>query len=404
MRDALLAHFERHARELPWRRPPAGGAGPGARRDPYAVLVAEIMLQQTRVDTVIPYFARWMRRFPDLAALAAASEGEVLRVWEGLGYYRRAGRLRRAAEVCVLEHGGRVPGGVAQLRRLPGVGAYTAAAVAAFAFDMPELPVDGNVRRVAARLRGDRGSPSDRDAAEALGPLLAGGRAGDAAEALMELGALVCTPRAPACPSCPLRSGCAAAAAGTPESFGAPVARRAPPKRRRWACVATDGGRVWLERRPERALLGGLWGFPQLDAEPDGARLLPPVRHAYSHFRLELVPAVVPLGPYAAGPDDRPRADPQHDDAQHADREHDEAQQGDRQDADPQQGDPQHADGARERERRASARTAAAGAFAVEALARLPLSVVDRRVLRALVDAGLLPAVAAAGPETASAG
>ena len=116
------------------------------------------------------------------------------------------------------------------------------------------------------------------------------------------------------------------------------------------------------------------------------------------------MPAVVPLGPYAAGPDDRPRADPQHDDAQHADREHDEAQQGDRQDADPQQGDPQHADGARERERRASARTAAAGAFAVEALARLPLSVVDRRVLRALVDAGLLPAVAAAGPETASAG
>jgi A/G-specific adenine glycosylase len=266
------------------------------------VLVSEVMLQQTRVEAVVPYFERWMRRFPDVRSLAAADVDEVLKLWQGLGYYRRALRLHDAARWLVAERDGVFPASRDGLRSLPGVGPYTSAAVAALAFGEDQLAVDGNVRRVAARLLGRAGLPADREVERVLAALLGGGNGREqgrnvprppVAEALIELGALVCTPRAPSCDACPLRSGCYAAAQGTPEAFPAPRARRKAPRRRRYALVALDGDRVWLRRRGEDEMLGGLWGFPQTADPPPGAHCLAGVRHSYSHFHLELVPALV---------------------------------------------------------------------------------------------------------------
>lgn len=291
----LLAWFDGNRRPLPWRRP-------ADRADPYRVLVAEVMLQQTRVESVVPYYLRWTDGFPDFRALAAAPESEVLRMWEGLGYYRRARNLKRTAELVVAQHGGRLPSDPGALAALPGIGSYTAAAVRALAFGEAVIAADGNVRRVAARLAAATQRPSPVEAAMSLAALACGPRANEVTEALIELGALVCTPTRPDCQRCPLRTVCAAAASTAPERYPQPVPRAAVPLRERDALVAivtTPRPALWLVQRPSGGLLGGLWGFPQVergawDAHGTVLAEVGPLRHAYSHFRLELRPLRVP--------------------------------------------------------------------------------------------------------------
>lgn len=291
---SLLAHFDAHGRELPWREPAAT-----SRRDPYAVLVSEAMLQQTRVPTATRYFERWMARFPDVAALAAASRDDVLRAWEGLGYYRRAHALHQAARVLVDRHDGRVPHDPEALRELPGIGPYSAAAIAAFAYDRPVVAIDANVRRVGCRLAGHLFAPKDAVLAAELAARAPARRHGDYAEALVELGATVCTARAPACAACPVTAWCEAKDRD-PDRFPTTAAKAPPPTRRRYAWVVQQDGSVLLERRA-RGMLAGLWGFPQRDAPPTDAAMaaathgvhpVPEVRHAYSHYRLALTPCI----------------------------------------------------------------------------------------------------------------
>ena len=282
-RDALLAWFDERARDLPWRRD----------RSPYRVWISEAMLQQTRAATVAPYFERWMERFPDVASLASAEIDEVLRMWEGLGYYRRAHALHAAARTVVHERDGRWPDDEADWRSLPGIGPYTAAAITALAQGRPTVAVDANVRRVGARLHAEA-SPDDRRLRTSLAVLLPDDRPGRATEALIELGATVCTPRTPACDGCPLEPACAGRKAGAPERFPAARERRRAPLRRRWAVVRIENGRVRLERRAP-GLLGGLWGFPQRDTAPDG-RALDALTQTYSHFELQLTPVLVRPG------------------------------------------------------------------------------------------------------------
>lgn len=284
--ERLLAWFARHERDLPWR----------SDRTPYRVWVSEVMLQQTRADTVVPYFQRFMSRFPDVETLAAAHRDDVLKAWEGLGYYRRARSLHQAAGQVVNRFDGQLPGTVAELQELPGFGPYTAAAVAALAFGRPAIAVDANVRRVGARYLG-QSVADDVAIVRGLEPWLAGIEAPErVTEALIELGALVCSPRRPACGKCPLRRECRAAATGAPEMYPQPVARRTIPTRRRYAQVCTDPAGAWLEQRPMDGLLGGLWGFPQHETRLTGSEL-GTIHHAYTHFRLELVLMAVTADP-----------------------------------------------------------------------------------------------------------
>ncbi|HSM59782.1 MAG TPA: A/G-specific adenine glycosylase, partial [Longimicrobiales bacterium] len=218
LRGALLDHYDRTRRRLPWR----------GQTDPYRIWVSEVMLQQTRVDTVIPYYRRWMARFPDVDSLATASEDEVLLAWEGLGYYRRARHLHAGAAWVRDRHDGRVPDSVEELRRIPGVGEYTAGAVASIAFGEPAPAVDGNVRRVLARLF-DEPAPTRAWLRDRAGHLVDPGRPGDWNQALMDLGAAVCTPRSPSCGACPVARWCAARAAGTQAERPAPAVRRPVP-------------------------------------------------------------------------------------------------------------------------------------------------------------------------------
>jgi A/G-specific adenine glycosylase len=287
LRRALAAWYRRHARDLPWRRDPS----------PYAVLVSEFMLQQTQVATVVPYFARWLARFPDFATLAAAEERDVLALWQGLGYYARARQLHRTAREIVARFGGTCPRTVAELATLPGLGRYAAAAVAAFAFDACVPVVEANIARVLARLLELR-TPIDTAAgqralwaaATALLPAR-GGRTHTAA--LMELGALVCTPRAPRCAACPIRAHCAARAPAT-----LPVKKPRPPSR------PLEEPCAWIVRRG-RCLLEyqagprwhGLWKLP-----PHPAPAGPPLYTATYPFtryrvRLRVFPAPAPARP-----------------------------------------------------------------------------------------------------------
>jgi len=260
-RGRLLAWYDRRRRDLPWRR----------RRDPWAIWVSEVMLQQTRVETVIRYYERFLARFPTPAALAGAPESEALALWSGLGYYRRARRLREGA-AAVAASGGELPRTAEQLAALPGIGPYTAAAIASIAFGEAEPVLDGNVARVLSRrlaLADDPGSAAGRRALlAAAGELLDGRRPGDSNQALMELGATVCTPRAPACGDCPLAGGCRAAAAGEAERY--PRSRRAAaPRRERWtaALAADERGRILLARRgDDERQLAGLWELPSVAA------------------------------------------------------------------------------------------------------------------------------------------
>ena len=256
------------------------------------------MLQQTRAATVIPYYRRWMRRFPSLRALASARRTDVLAAWEGLGYYRRAHHLHRAARMIVDERGGRMPRAVEELRALPGVGRYTAAAIASIAFGADVIALDGNLRRVLGRffdLRGsNRRARIDAALLQQAQKFLPHGRGGDFNQALMDVGSGICTPRNPDCVACPISTSCLAFRRGTQERKRFPASRRALPRRLRVAVVVCRAGRVLLLRRPERGLLGGLWEFPSARGRPrsgtDGAisvrigRRLGAYRQTYSHF------------------------------------------------------------------------------------------------------------------------
>ncbi len=273
-RRALRDWYVREHRPLAWR--PA----PGQRGEPYAVLVSEAMLQQTQVATVEPYFDRFMKRFATVESLAAADEADVLHVWQGLGYYRRARHLHRAAKMIVDEHGGRMPSTADALIHLPGVGRYTAGAIASIAFGERTPILDGNVARVLARLFGIDASidePATKAALWSLAERVVAGRlaAGDLNQAMMELGARRCTPRGPKCPRCPVRGFCAAAQAGRAEQLPVRSGRRAP-KAVTHRVIAVQRGRRWLfERRGDVGLWAGMWQMPTFEGgaqEPGAGR------------------------------------------------------------------------------------------------------------------------------------
>jgi A/G-specific adenine glycosylase len=271
IRRRLLAWWDAGHRSLPWRFPQRAA-------DPYRVWLAEVMLQQTRVQAAIPYYERFLRRFPSLEALAAAREDDVLALWSGLGYYARARNLHRAAQVALARHGG-LPEDPAALRALPGFGPYTAGAVASIAFAVPAPAVDGNVARVLSRLFLVEGDPASPDvvrrlqalAREMVGSGAGASRPGDLNQALMDLGATACARPVPACARCPLETLCAARRAGRERDV--PRARRRPPRRilRLGCALVLDRGRVLLARSPPGALFGGLWGLPSTPLD-GGAR------------------------------------------------------------------------------------------------------------------------------------
>jgi A/G-specific adenine glycosylase len=294
----LLAWYERSARTLPWRLPP----GSGARPDPYRVWLSEVMLQQTTVAAVGDRFAAFLAHWPTVEALAAAADADVMAAWAGLGYYARARNLLACARVVAFELGGRFPDTEAGLRALPGVGGYTAAAVAAIAFGRRAVVVDGNVERVMARLFAvetplPAAKPQLLELAAALTPAE---RAGDHAQALMDLGATVCTVRRPACGICPLVADCASRRAGIAAELPRRAGKPAKPVRSGIAYLAVRGdGAVLVETRPAAGLLGGMLGLPGsdwTDGEPaarpplagDWRDLQAEVRHTFTHFHLRL--------------------------------------------------------------------------------------------------------------------
>ena len=298
--EAVLRWYDRHARALPWRLPP----GSDARPDPYAVWLCEIMAQQTTVAAVERYWRRFLTLWPSVEALAAADDADVMREWAGLGYYARARNLLAAAR-AVAALGG-FPDNEAGLRALPGVGAYTAAAIAAIAFGERATVVDSNVERVVARIFAiGTPLPAGRAAiAEALAPHVPADRPGDFAQTLMDLGATVCTPRAPRCLLCPAERFCAASAAGEAERYPVKPAKKARPVKRGLAWWIEHGNDVALVRRPPRGLLGGMLALPGTEwREGDVGhypfearwRLFPePVRHVFTHFELSLSLASAP--------------------------------------------------------------------------------------------------------------
>jgi A/G-specific adenine glycosylase len=299
----LLAWYDRHARVLPWR------ARRGVRAEPYHVWLSEIMLQQTTVKAVAPYYARFLSRWPTVEALAAASLDDVLRAWAGLGYYARARHLHACARAIVEKHGGQFPKDLSALRALPGIGDYTAAAVSAIAFDLPAVPVDGNVERVVSRLFAvEQQLPAAKPAIRQLAAsLLPPRRTGDFAQALMDLGATICSPRRPACALCPWNDSCLASERGDQETFPRKAPRREGQLRRGAAFVVLRAdGRVLLRRRPDKGLLasmmevpGSAWEHdfdesiarrvaPRFAAKVQWHRLHGVVRHVFTHFPLEL--------------------------------------------------------------------------------------------------------------------
>jgi A/G-specific adenine glycosylase len=300
--DQLLSWYEKNARDLPWRRT----------RDPYAIWVSEIMLQQTRVETVIPYYQRWLEQFPTVGHLAEAEEDQVLTLWEGLGYYRRARYLHQAARQLCEETGGNIPADPDQLQELPGIGSYTAAALASIAFGRDEPAVDGNIRRVITRYY-DIGTvihaaETERVILRMAQSGLPAGRAGTYNQALMELGALICTPRSPACEDCPIREGCLARQRGVQDQRPVRKPKKTPPHLQVTAAVFQEEDRVLLAKRKPGGLLGGLWEFPggkqhqgenlrdtltreireELGVEIEVEEPFGRYQHAYSHFSITL--------------------------------------------------------------------------------------------------------------------
>jgi A/G-specific adenine glycosylase len=306
----LLAWYDRHRRRLPWR------ARAGERADPYRVWLSEIMLQQTGVKTVAPYFEKFLARWPDVRALGSASLDDVLRMWAGLGYYSRARNLHACAVAVLRDHGGVFPDTEEGLRSLPGIGPYTASAIAAIAFDRRTMPVDGNIERVVSRLYAvEEALPQAKPliqqlAATLLADTRAGDekpRAGDSAQALMDLGSSICTPKKPACALCPLNEGCAARMRGDQETFPRKAPKKTGTLRRGAAFIVTRGDELLVRSRSEKGLLGGMTEVPGSDwlaAQDDKAALKQApvlkgvarwhrktgvVTHVFTHFPLELV-------------------------------------------------------------------------------------------------------------------
>ena len=307
--SALLAWYDRHRRKLPWR------AAAGERADPYRVWLSEIMLQQTTVKAVAPYYVRFLERFPTVERLAAASLDDVLRAWAGLGYYARGRNLHACAQAVVAHHGGRFPDTEAALAELPGIGPYTAAAIAAIAFDARATPVDGNIERVIARVFAVEdelpgAKPTIRALAATLTPAR---RAGDFAQAMMDLGATICTPKKPACALCPWSAPCIARARGDAETFPRKAEKRTGKLRRGAAFVVVRAdGHLLVRTRPAKGLLGGMTEVPTTAWTHDfdaGAALADApfgratwrrvpgvVTHVFTHFPLELTVHVARVG------------------------------------------------------------------------------------------------------------
>lgn len=295
--DSLLAWYDRHARALPWRSPP--GAVPP---DPYRVWLAEVMLQQTTVAAVIPYYERFTVRWPTVAALVQADDAALMAAWAGLGYYARARNLLACARAVVARGGW--PETEAELRALPGIGAYTAAAVAAIAFDRRAVVVDGNVERVVARLFAvEAPLPAARPQLRALtDQITPDERPGDFAQGMMDLGATICTPRAPACLACPLAASCQALATGAPALYPRRSPKVAKPERSATAWWIERDGYVLLVRRPASGLLGGMRALPSTlgpsSWAPDGEDApLGQVVHVFTHFRLTLAVVAASVEP-----------------------------------------------------------------------------------------------------------
>jgi A/G-specific adenine glycosylase len=299
----VIAWQRRHGRhDLPWQNT----------RDPYRLWLSEIMLQQTQVAAVIPYYARFLARFPTLEALADAPVDDVLQLWSGLGYYARARNLHRAAQAVVTEHGGQFPRDPAAIEALPGIGRSTAAAIAAFAYGTRAAILDGNVKRVFARHFGVRGWPGTPTVAEqlwAFAEAVVPARGIEAyTQGLMDLGATICT-RTPQCAACPLAATCVAKAQGLTARIPASKPKKALPHRRTAMLIALHAGCVLLEKRPARGIWGGLWSLPEAAVEqaPAGpwttvlgrgrhrAEALAPVEHGFTHYRLTIEPCVVRL-------------------------------------------------------------------------------------------------------------
>ena len=279
----LIQHYVDNYRRLPWREPPGG-----APADPYRVWLSEIMLQQTTVATVTPRFERFVARWPTVKDLAGAGDEEVLSEWAGLGYYARARNLIACARQVAADGG--FPRNASGLRALPGVGAYTAAAIAAIAFGERSAVIDTNVTRVMARLHGLKAAEPARIRVlvDAMTPA---DRPGDFAQAMMDLGATICRPRAPDCSACPLSAVCVAFASGRPEEYPARKARKARPERFGTAYWTERDGMVWLVRRPAKGLLGGMAALPSNDWSEAHGRTANPIatiRHVFTHFALEL--------------------------------------------------------------------------------------------------------------------
>ena len=317
----LLAWYDRHRRKLPWR-PPAG-----ERADPYRVWLSEIMLQQTGVKTVGPYFEKFLARWPEVDALGRASLDDVLRMWAGLGYYSRARNLHACAVAVLRDHGGVFPDTEAGLRSLPGIGPYTAAAIAAIAFGRRTMPVDGNIERVVSRLFAvEEPLPQAKPLIQQLAATLLGAsesesRAGDSAQALMDLGSSICTPKKPACALCPLNDDCVARARGEQESYPRKAPKKTGALRRGAAFVVTRGDQLLVRSRPEKGLLGGMTEVPGSDwlaAQDDKAALQQApalkgvarwhrkagvVTHVFTHFPLELAVYTAELPARARAPE-----------------------------------------------------------------------------------------------------
>jgi len=299
----LLIWYEQSARELPWR----------SEQTPYRTWVSEIMLQQTQVDTVIPYFEKWMARFPDIGSLANSSEQEVLSAWEGLGYYKRARNLHRAASIVKNEMGGKLPETPKELMQLPGIGPYTAAAIASIVFGVDVAAVDGNIRRVLARLFDVREPARSRESEKIIGAIanenLPQGQASSYNQALMDLGAVICTPKDPNCAGCPVVEHCQAKALGVQAERPVKLPRKKPPHLTVTAAVIFREGKTLLGQRPSHGLLGGMWEFPGGTLEEQDADLeaclkreikeelgvtiqvgapFGVYKHAYTHFRITL--------------------------------------------------------------------------------------------------------------------
>jgi len=302
--ERIVAWQRRHGRhDLPWQ----------ATRDPYRIWLSEIMLQQTQVGTVIPYYQRLLSRFPDVAALAAAAEDEVLALWSGLGYYSRARNLQRAARQVMATHAGAFPREAAAIAELPGIGRSTAAAIAAFAFGVRGAILDGNVKRVLARVFAIEGVPGaarvERELWALAESLLPASGIEPYTQGLMDLGATVCTRSKPRCGECPLAESCAAHATGRTAELPARRPAKIAPVRRTAMLIARHAGEVLLEKRPATGVWGGMWCFPEVPEATDpigwcavhlGVAAEPgpplaPFAHVFTHFKLEIVPRVVEL-------------------------------------------------------------------------------------------------------------